>query len=204
MGQFMSFRVLCVAVAISLSTGCTHTLKLGSVPSEVEVYSLLPNGLEGNLIGKTPFVPQTLGDEEFLLVKMQKVGYMPRILVVPFYKNLPSDLEINASLVAQNKEWFQTALRQSYASQTDKIVREFLSFQESIILGNDVESKRYIESLGETSSNIATYHSLVGAYYWKKNSLFEARKAYTRLLELNPSDPEAVNMLTAIETMLGI
>jgi hypothetical protein len=193
------YQIIAVGVLFS---GCIHTLEISTTPKGVQVYALKPDGEQGKLLGKTPVVLQSTSDEDYFHLKLAKRGYISRVFLLPFYRPANGKEEVKITLKAQNKEWFQNALRVTYYNQTDALIKDFLSFQENIIQENDLECMRYIESLGKSYSEIATYHSLVGAYFWKKNRLNDARKAYLRLLELVPTDTEAKSMLKAIDAML--
>lgn len=198
----MTRRLIQMTAVGVLASGCTHTLQIGSTPKDVLVYAIKPDGETTTLLGRTPVVLQSNTDEDFFYLKLEKIGYASRIVMLPFYRRANETEVFNVTLKAQNNEWFKNSLRSTYLEQTDALIRDFLSLQESIIQENDAECLRYIDILGKNFSKLATYQSLVGAYFWKKNRLHEARKAYLRLLQLDPSNTEALSMLKAIEAIL--
>lgn len=197
------FRLLAMN-AYFLMGACAHSITVASTPKEIDVYALSINDNRRGVVGKTPVSlapPQQGLDLHYL--EFSKSGYMPKVALIPFFSSLDDKTEVKVNLRKKDAEWFKEAMRGTFVDETDQVVRQFLELQGTIIQGNDEECERLLATLGKSYGNIAAYYALAGAYYWKKNSLNQAKLAYERLLELDPTYKEAKRMLNVISVMLG-
>jgi hypothetical protein len=197
-------RLLDTILALLVLGGCAHAVTVASTPKEIDVYALSINDNRRGVLGKTPLTlnrPQQGPDLHYL--EFSKSGFIPKVALIPFFSSLGSGTEFKVTLRRKDAEWFQEAMRGTFVDETDRVVRQFIQLQETIIQGNDEECERTLAALGKTYGNIAAFHALAGAYYWKKNSLNQAKLAYERLLELDPKYKEAKRMLNVISVMQG-
>lgn len=189
---------------VGVLSACSTTMTVVSNPKEADVFVLGISDSRRTLIGKTPIeLPPLQKGQDYYYLEIIKPGYMPSVAIIPFISSLSANVEVKMTMKKQDSEWFKMAMRGVFINDTDAIVREFLQFQEKMIQGNDAECVRLINVMGRVYGNIAAYHSLVGAYYWQKNNLEEARNSFERLLALNPKDAEAKRMLSVLNVMMG-
>lgn len=187
-----------------LCSACASSVKVSSVPESIELHSI--NALTGSetLIGSTPAtLAPGANQQDYHLLKMSKSGFLSQYTVIPFTSSFKTEPNVKVTLKKKNSTWFDAALRGVYAKETDDIIREFLELQKKIIANDEFEGNRLIGTMKQKYANIAAFHSLVGAFHWKKNNLTEARRSYERILELVPQDAEALKMLSVISVMMG-
>lgn len=197
-------RLVAIYSCFLCLSACAHSITVASAPKEIDVYALSINDNRRGIVGKTPVTlsqPQQGLDLHYL--EFSKAGYMPKVAIIPFFSSLDSNTEIKVSLRKKDAEWFKEAMRGTFVEETNSVLRQFLELQSTIIQGNDEECERLLATLGKSYGNIAAYYALAGAYYWKKNSLNQAKLAYERLLDLDPTYKEAKRMLNVISVMLG-
>ncbi len=183
---------------------CSHTVSVSSTPADADTYLMDAGSTRRMLIGKTPLsLPQNRENHDYYHVEINKAGFMPQIVIAPFTSTFNEDTDIKVVLRKQDSEWFKTSMRGMFTTETNDIVGQFLDLQEKILQGNDLEAERLLASMGKQYANLSVFHSLSGAYYWKRNDLAEAKAAYRRALKIDSKDMDARKMINVINGMTG-
>jgi tetratricopeptide (TPR) repeat protein len=148
---------------------------------------------ESKVIGRTPLtvatsdVPKGVDDGPVLL-EVSKEGFQAKTLLLP---NLPGS-SLSFELVLEPREGLDyrainRILAIAFQAERDLLQKRF------------EETLKGAESLKAINPNLAIAYQLEGSVSFLKGDLEKSRHAWRRALELNPEDPEARNMLNAIE-----
>lgn len=188
---------LFAVVILGLFFSSCGTLEVKSTPPEVEVGLMLPGKETVKVLGKTPYTAsasemEDISNEGTVVLVLRKPGYIDQHFVIP---NISGNIAIEANLSPN--------LPSNYR-EINRIVALVLKGQKMIIDKRFDDLFKITSEIKKINENIASAYELDGAAYFLKKDLKNSRFAWIKVLELNPNNPEAQNMLALIEKKLGI
>lgn len=190
-----NFSYIYLILIALLCVQCTHTINLKSRPTGAKVFSLDKSGNRSALLGQTPLTLSDAKATNLSAIEIEKAGFFKQQILIPFRE--ASNVDINVTLSRHNEAWFKEMLLDSYAGTLDKVTSDLIQLQSDIASNRQAEVEAQIARYKTQYDKIPTFHTMVGGYYlFIKNDKARARQAFTKALELDPTNQDARRLLS--------
>jgi hypothetical protein len=193
--QVSRFALLLPFALIFLGA-CGHTLVVTSTPAPANVYFLDSKGSRVSLAGQTPLVMKSPKDgSKRYFLEIDKVGFVPRTILVDQAHIFGSTSKVSVSLTEQNRDWFSAAMVGAFAGETSMLVSEFIELRTRIEEQDDAKVKAMEKQMKAKYSDFSVFNATMGAYYFSVKNGALAKKYLLKAVELNPQDATSKRLL---------
>lgn len=177
---------------------CAHRLRIETIPPEARVFALNENGARGKLLGHSPLNVEEVEAKGLAGIEIDQSGFIPQRILIP--SGMPSQVEIKTQLTAFTESWVRS-LPTEYSSRTlETATGDMVRLQSIMYTRNDEEMNVILRNLQPKYGRLSIYHYLIGQYHFFRERYVESTQAFSKAVELDPSNADARRMLTLVDT----
>ncbi len=186
-----------LALNLTLLLSSCGSVAIRSTPSEAEIIVMQPGKADAKPLGKTPFEDtlSSLGNAANsgpIVIQIKKEGFITQNLFVPNASG--SRLEFDTNLVPTSAGAY---------NDMNKIVKMVLQAERQRRQKQVDEAIKSATAIKAVNENIAAAWEIEGAAYFIKGELEKSKLAWQRSLQIDPDNPDTVNILKSIDEKSG-
>lgn len=187
-------NIILLALFVSCSTSSKLTIMTKPEKASVTVYNEKTQTYEP--IGETPFSisSKELKDSKMGVLRVEKPGYVTENVVIPTNTMTSTDVQLN---LRENHQWISKE-----SKSISKVAEDIAEHLNQI--NRNINSRSYSEALVVTNKLINKYpetsifYDIRGSIHLLLNQKEEAKRNFTKSLELNPSNLKTKALLEKI------
>jgi flagellar motor protein MotB len=194
---------LALAAAGFWLPSCAHQVSVISEPGDAAVYYMNPDSSRGAHVGQTPIqlMGRDLNGANGVIVA--KPGYEAAFLYLPSADF--SDLSLRVKLTPLDRSWVEALPDGLSAELQNEALNELLQLQSDLFSRPLEELEAKLAALEQKFGHLSAFHYLLGNFFFYKEDHPAAARAFSRAVELDPSNERAkemlvVNQLKAVES----
>ena len=198
----MNSKLIWLSLLLSLTSACSHVLRVQSNPEGVDIYAISPKSEEQKLIGKTPletnlnklsqFVHVLPSSREYITIVAETKDYDSKQLMIPIGIMGSSDTTVRVKLEPSKPKTDNSKL----------VVQYLLNAQDLVNKGDfdraDLEVERAIQLEGLNPWS----YTMRGHILIMKKDYKKALAAYEKSMEIDPTNQMLLRKIVDVRKFL--
>jgi outer membrane protein OmpA-like peptidoglycan-associated protein len=182
-----------VAMACLWMASCSHRLVVETTPSDAQIHAVDAKGRPTKLLGRSPLVLEDVDAPSLHGLLIDKPGYVPRRVDVPFAS--ASDVRLDLDLQQLDRAFINALPPDSLRAVIDAKMGDLVAFQQTLFATTPEEAEREITAQETRLGGTAAFHYIVGSWNFYVGRYDDAARSFTRSLALAPDFEQARRML---------
>jgi outer membrane protein OmpA-like peptidoglycan-associated protein len=180
-------------ICLIVSLGCTHRVRIQTVPPDAAVYQTKADGSRGGLLGRTPLeIPLEAGFQA-PQIEISHTGYLSERITMA--KGLGEQADIQVQLQAISEKWIKELPTDLTRSLVETAVGDHIQMMQSVFAHQGAAAPKDWELLASKYARLSVFHYVLGHHYLLNENFGQASASFQKALELDPQNKEARRML---------